>query len=76
MRRTGVSILGEFGYPIEVIEASLNHSKKEFNVYHRSSYVEQRLEMLQNYADKIDNMLNENYLFYNKKNTVINNKGL
>lgn len=68
MRRTGASILGEFGYPIEVIEAALNHSKKGIQrVYHRSSYVEQRLEMLQNYADKIDNMLNDHYLFYNIK---------
>ncbi len=67
MRRTGASVLGELGYPIEVIEAALNHSKKGIQrVYHRSSYVEQRFEMLQDYADRIDCLLNDDYLFYSK----------
>lgn len=67
LRRTGATILGEFGYPVEIIEASLNHTKFGIQkVYHRSQYLEQRQRMLQDYADKIDKLIMPELLPYDK----------
>src|SRR6185437_14131448 len=52
LRRTGATLLGELGYPSDYIEVALNHSKLGMKqVYQRSKYLEQRKEMLQNWAN-------------------------
>ena len=55
-RTIGRSILAEMGYPREVIEAQLDHSRREAlgDTYDRSQYLPQRREMLQVWADYLD----------------------
>ncbi|MBR6976156.1 MAG: integrase arm-type DNA-binding domain-containing protein [Ottowia sp.] len=55
-RTIGRSILAEMGYPREVIEAQLDHSRREAlgDTYDRSQYLPQRQEMLQVWADYLD----------------------
>ena len=67
LRRTGATNLGELGYPIEVIETALNHSKTGIlRVYHRTQYVEQREKMLADWANKIDALIKPELLPYGK----------
>lgn len=56
LRRTAATLLSEEGFPPDVIEKALNHSIKGIRgVYNRAEYAEQRKEMLQRWADLIDN---------------------
>ena len=60
LRRTGATLLGEMGYPSDYIEVALNHAKggvKE--IYQRSKFLDQRKDMLQVWADKLDNLIIE-----------------
>ena len=67
LRRTGATNLGELGYPMEVIEAALNHTKAGIQkVYHRTQYVEQREKMLADWANKIDALIMPELLPYGK----------
>lgn len=67
LRITGATLLGEFGYPVEVIEDSLNHSKPGIQkVYHRSQYITQREQMLHDYANRIDKLIMPELLPYGK----------
>lgn len=67
LRRTGATNLGELGYPIEVIETALNHTKAGIlRVYHRTQYVEQREKMLADWANRIDALIKPELLPYGK----------
>ncbi|MBP9742294.1 MAG: site-specific integrase [Burkholderiales bacterium] len=67
LRRTGATNLGELGYPMEVIEAALNHTKTGIlKVYHRTQYIEQRDKMLADWANKIDALIRPELLPYDK----------
>jgi integrase len=68
LRRTATTNLGEMGYPSDYIEVALNHTKGGIKqVYHRSQYLDQRREMLQQWADKIDRLIGADLLPYGKK---------
>ncbi len=67
LRRTGATNLGELGYPMEVIEAALNHTKPGIQkVYHRTQYLEQREKMLADWANRIDQLIIPELLPYGK----------
>ena len=67
LRRTGATNLGEFGYPVEVIESALNHSKPGIQkVYHRTQYLEPRALMLADWANRIDKLIAPELLPYGK----------
>ena len=56
-RATARTILAEvLNYPIEVIEMQLAHAVKDANgrAYNRTTYLEQRREMMQAWADYLD----------------------
>lgn len=58
-RATARTLLDEqFGYPIPVIEMALGHAVKDANgrAYNRTSYLEQRREMMQAWADYLDEL--------------------
>jgi integrase len=58
-RATARTILAEvLGYPIEVIEMQLAHAVKDANgrAYNRTTYLEQRREMMQAWADYLDEL--------------------
>lgn len=66
-RRTGATNLGELGYPMEVIESALNHTKRGIQkVYHRTQYIEQREKMLADWANRIDSLIKPELLPYGK----------
>jgi integrase len=69
LRRTGATHLGEMGYPSDYIEMALNHTKSGIKqVYQRSQYMEQRKEMLQKWADRLDTLVGDVELLpYGKK---------
>lgn len=56
IRATISTALNELGYPKEWIEAQLSHSDKDQvrAAYNHALYVEQRREMMQTWADKLD----------------------
>jgi integrase len=59
-RATGRTILDEvLNYKIEWIEQQLAHSVKDFNgrAYNRTKHIEQRTEMMQRWADYLDELL-------------------
>ncbi len=57
LRRTGATLLSEDEYPSDVIEKALNHSVKGVRgVYNRAQYSEQRKKMLQDWADKVQDL--------------------
>lgn len=58
-RATARTILAEIlGYPIEVIEMQLAHAVKDANgrAYNRTTYLKQRTEMMQAWADYLDEL--------------------
>lgn len=68
LRRTGATLLSEMSYPRDYIEVALNHSKGGMKqVYQRSQFIEQRKEMLQNWADTLDKLINLELLPYDKQ---------
>jgi integrase len=55
LRRTAATLLSEAGYAPDVIEKALNHTIKGVRgVYNRAEYADQRREMLQAWADMVD----------------------
>lgn len=55
LRRTGSTLLHEFGYNTDWIEKSLAHEQRGVRaVYNKAEYAEQRRDMLQDWADMID----------------------
>ena len=63
LRRTAATLLGERGNPSDYIEVALNHSKGALKeTYQRSSFLEQRKQMLQEWANWLDSLLEDNYL--------------
>lgn len=66
-RRTATTRLGEMDYPSDYIEIALNHRRAGIKeVYHRSQFISQRKEMLQHWADKLDSLIGEELLPYDK----------
>lgn len=57
LRRTGSTLLHEQGFSSDVIEKALNHKIGGVRgVYNRAEYAEQRREMLQNWADYVEDL--------------------
>jgi integrase len=57
LRRTGSTRLHEMGFPSDVIEKSLNHTIGGVRgVYNRAQYAEQRKDMLQKWADYVQEL--------------------
>lgn len=55
LRRTGSTLLHEAGYNTDWIEKQLAHEQKGVRaVYNKAEYIEQRTEMLQDWANMID----------------------
>lgn len=72
LRRTGATHLGELGYPSDYIEVALNHSKGAIKqVYQRSQFIEQRKEMLQRWADILDELIDRELLQLNNSVVVV-----
>jgi integrase len=72
LRRTGATQLGEMGYPSDYIEVALNHGKAGIKqVYQRSQYIDQRKEMLQVWADKLDELIGDDKLLPYGKRFII-----
>jgi len=63
------------GYRIEWIEHQLAHSVKDANgrAYNRTSYLEQRTEMMQSWANFIDKLKNESITTSQKQRTTLEN---
>ncbi|HEX7422270.1 MAG TPA: integrase arm-type DNA-binding domain-containing protein [Terriglobales bacterium] len=60
LRRTGSTLLHGKGFASDVIEKSLNHQIKEVRgVYNRAEYAEQRRQMLQFWADYVEDLATE-----------------
>lgn len=60
LRRTGSTLLHEAGFSSDVIEKALNHTIGGVRgVYNRAQYATQRKEMLQFWADYVDDLANE-----------------
>ena len=58
LRRTASTLLHENGWPSDVVEKALNHTIGGVRgVYNRAEYEPQRREMLQFWADYIDQLL-------------------
>lgn len=54
LRRTGVTLLNEAGFAVNVIEKAANHTLKGIQgVYNRAEFAEARKDMLQNWADRL-----------------------
>jgi integrase len=57
LRRTASTLLHESGWPSDVVEKALNHTIGGVRgVYNRAEYEAQRREMLQFWADYIDEL--------------------
>ncbi|MEO6967667.1 MAG: integrase arm-type DNA-binding domain-containing protein [Rhodanobacteraceae bacterium] len=70
LRRTGSTRLHEAGFASDVIEKALNHTIGGVRgIYNRAEYASQRSEMLQFWADYIDDLANE-------KKVVLGNFGV
>lgn len=64
-RATARTILAErLGYPAEVIEAQLAHSVRDQlgTAYNRTSFISERTQMMQRWADYLDECRSENVL--------------
>lgn len=60
LRRTASTLLHEAGFPSDVVEKALNHTIGGVRgVYNRAEYAEQRKEMLQFWADRVDAIMTE-----------------
>lgn len=60
LRRTASTLLHEAGYPSDVVEKALNHTiGGSRGVYNRAEYRDQRKEMLQFWADTVDDLMTE-----------------
>jgi len=60
LRRTGSTLLHEKGFAWDVIEKALNHQIKGVRgVYNRAEYAEQRRQMLQCWADFVEDLATE-----------------
>ena len=58
LRRTASTLLHENGWPSDVVEKALNHTIGGVRgVYNRAEYASQRREMLQFWADFVDQLL-------------------
>ena len=58
LRRTASTILHEQGWNTDVIEKALNHTMRGVRgIYNRAEYLDQRREMLQAWADYLDEPL-------------------
>ncbi|MCC6952937.1 MAG: tyrosine-type recombinase/integrase [Deltaproteobacteria bacterium] len=69
LRRTGSTRLHEAGFPSDVIEKALNHKIGGVRgIYNHAEYARQRREMLQYWADFVDNLIN-------KTNVIVANFG-
>lgn len=63
LRRTGSTLLHEMGFNSDWIEKSLAHEQQGVRaVYNKAEYAEQRKEMMQRWADQIDEWINDNSL--------------
>ena len=61
LRRTASTLLHEAGYNTDWIEKSLAHEQKGVRaIYNKAEYREQRTEMLQDWANMIDEWTNVN----------------
>ncbi|MCP3671351.1 MAG: integrase, partial [Gammaproteobacteria bacterium] len=68
-------LLNEQGWRPDVIERQLAHSEqnKVRAAYHRSEYLEERKQMMQAWADYLDDLKQgANVMLIGAKNTVIN----
>jgi integrase len=60
LRRTGSTLLHEKGFSSDVVEKALNHTIGGVRgVYNRAEYSEQRKEMLQSWADYVEELASE-----------------
>lgn len=64
IRATLSTALNELGYPKEWIEAQLSHSDKDQirATYNHAQYIEQRRNMMQEWADKLDQMIDQHVI--------------
>lgn len=63
LRRTGSTLLHEMGFNSDWIEKSLAHEQQGMRaVYNKAEYAEQRKEMMQRWADQVDEWINDNSL--------------
>lgn len=63
LRRTGSTLLHEMGFNSDWIEKSLAHEQQGVRaVYNKAEYAEQRKEMMQQWADQVDEWINGNSL--------------
>ena len=63
LRRTGSTPLHEMGFNSDWIEKSLAHEQQGVRaVYNKAEYAEQRKEMMQRWADQVDEWINDNSL--------------
>nr|DAO86022.1 MAG TPA: Integrase [Bacteriophage sp.] len=63
LRRTGSTLLHEMGFNSDWIEKSLAHEQQGVRaVYNKAEYAEQRKEMMQRWADQVDEWINDNSL--------------
>ncbi|WP_429696970.1 tyrosine-type recombinase/integrase [Aggregatibacter kilianii] len=59
LRRTGSTLLHEMGFNSDWIEKSLAHEQQGVRaVYNKAEYAEQRKEMMQRWADQVDEWIN------------------
>ena len=63
LHRTGSTLLHEMGFNSDWIEKSLAHEQQGVRaVYNKAEYAEQRKEMMQRWADQVDEWINDNSL--------------
>lgn len=63
LRRTGSTLLHEMGFNSDWIEKSLAHEQQGVRaVYNKAEYAAQRKEMMQRWADQVDEWINDNSL--------------
>ena len=63
LRRTGSTLLHEMGFNSDWIEKSLAHEQQGVRaVYNKAEYAEQRKEMMQQWANQVDEWINDNSL--------------
>lgn len=63
LRRTGSTLLHEMGFNSDWIEKSLAHEQQGVRaVYNKAEYAEQRKDMMQRWADQVDEWINDNSL--------------
>ncbi len=61
LRRTASTLLHEYGFNTDWIEKSLAHEQSGVRaVYNKAEYEQQRREMMQNWADMVDNWISGN----------------